>query len=165
MRAPPMTNSTSDSSVSSARAAPLTPPRSGDAHASYAIWQDGIFALRTTPYPVGLTIERLRMLGFPHPVEQSLISTLRTGTQSARSLRGKAMDEQFCCARASICRHRRPCRTVCETIQFFNFDMHTMLPTLFKHTQRRHCCPRVDNCSHHSVVLIGRPQVLRRWGQ
>lgn len=58
-------------------------PRSGDAHASYAIWQDGVFTLRMTPYPVAATIERLRLVGFPHPIEQNLVSTLRTGSMSA----------------------------------------------------------------------------------
>jgi diadenosine tetraphosphatase ApaH/serine/threonine PP2A family protein phosphatase len=55
-------------------------PRSGDAHASYAVWQDGIFTLRTTPYPIGATIEKIRSLRYPLPVEQKLINALRTGT-------------------------------------------------------------------------------------
>jgi putative phosphoesterase len=55
-------------------------PRSGDAHASYAVWQDGIFTLRTTPYPVGATIEKIRSLRYPLPVEQKLVATLETGT-------------------------------------------------------------------------------------
>jgi putative phosphoesterase len=58
-------------------------PRSGDAHASYAIWQNGEFTLRTTPCPVGATIEKIRSLRYPLPIEQELIGTLRTGTLHA----------------------------------------------------------------------------------
>jgi putative phosphoesterase len=58
---------------------------SGNAHASYAIWQDGVFTLHTTPYPVDMTIEKLRSLCYPPPVEQALIRTLRTGTLGPHS--------------------------------------------------------------------------------
>jgi diadenosine tetraphosphatase ApaH/serine/threonine PP2A family protein phosphatase len=59
--------------------------RSGNAHASYAIWQEGVFTLHTTPYPVDMTIEKLRSLCYPPPVEQALIRTLRTGTLGPHS--------------------------------------------------------------------------------
>ena len=53
--------------------------RSGNARASYAIWDDGAFILRTEYYPVETTIAKLRLLGFKEPVEQELVATLRTG--------------------------------------------------------------------------------------
>jgi hypothetical protein len=54
-------------------------PRSGDARASYAVWDDGEFVLRTAHYPVESTIAKLKLLGFKESVEQELVATLRTG--------------------------------------------------------------------------------------
>jgi diadenosine tetraphosphatase ApaH/serine/threonine PP2A family protein phosphatase len=47
-------------------------PRSGDARASYAVWDDGEFILRKAHYPVETTIARLKLLGFKETVEQEL---------------------------------------------------------------------------------------------
>jgi putative phosphoesterase len=54
-------------------------PRSGDARASYALWDDGEFILRRAHYPVETTIAKLKLLGFTERVEQELVATLRTG--------------------------------------------------------------------------------------
>ena len=54
-------------------------PRSGDARASYAVWDDGEFILRKAHYPVETTIAKLKLLGFKETVEQELAATLRTG--------------------------------------------------------------------------------------
>ena len=54
-------------------------PRSGDARASYAVWDDGEFILRKARYPVETTIAKLKLLGFKETVEQELATTLRTG--------------------------------------------------------------------------------------
>jgi putative phosphoesterase len=54
-------------------------PRSGDARASYAVWDDGEFILRKAYYPVETTIAKLKLLGFKKTVEQDLVTTLRTG--------------------------------------------------------------------------------------
>ena len=54
-------------------------PRSGDARASYAVWDDGEFILRKAQYLVETTIAKLKLLGFKETVEQELATTLRTG--------------------------------------------------------------------------------------
>ena len=54
-------------------------PRSGDARASYAVWDDGEFILRKAQYPIETTIAKLKLLGFKETVEQELAATLRTG--------------------------------------------------------------------------------------
>ena len=53
--------------------------RSGDARASYAVWDDGEFILRKAHYPVETTIAKLKLLCFKEPIEQELVFTLRTG--------------------------------------------------------------------------------------
>jgi len=58
----------------------LGQPRSGRSAACYAVWQDGRVDLRSFEYPVEATVERLRALRFPQDVEESLVRTLRTGT-------------------------------------------------------------------------------------
>jgi hypothetical protein len=54
-------------------------PRSGDARASYAVWDDGEFILRNAHYPVETTIAKIKLLGFKKTVERELVTTLRTG--------------------------------------------------------------------------------------
>jgi hypothetical protein len=54
-------------------------PRTGDTLSRYAIWQDGNFELKSFRYPVAATVEKLRALGLPQPVEVELISILETG--------------------------------------------------------------------------------------
>ena len=58
-------------------------PRNGDIRASYAVWQDGEFSLRTYSYPVRETIRKLRALSFTAEVEEDLVSILETGRVSA----------------------------------------------------------------------------------
>ena len=55
-------------------------PRSGDARASYAVWDDGEFILRKARYPVETTIAKLKLLGFKETVEQKLTATLLSRT-------------------------------------------------------------------------------------
>jgi putative phosphoesterase len=54
-------------------------PRNGDIRASYAVWQNGQFLLRTYTYPVQETVRKIRALSFPAEVENDLISILETG--------------------------------------------------------------------------------------
>jgi putative phosphoesterase len=54
-------------------------PRNSDIRASYAVWQDGQFSLRTYGYPVQETVRKIRALSFPAGVEEDLISILQTG--------------------------------------------------------------------------------------
>lgn len=54
-------------------------PRSGEARASYAVWEHGRFELRSFHYPVESTIARLKALSFPPAVEGELAMILRTG--------------------------------------------------------------------------------------
>ncbi|MEW6316142.1 MAG: metallophosphoesterase family protein [Pseudomonadota bacterium] len=54
-------------------------PRTGEARASYAVWQDGTFTLRSFAYPVKDTVTKLHALGFPTAVEEELTTILRTG--------------------------------------------------------------------------------------
>lgn len=58
----------------------LGQPKSGSPAACYAVWQDGRIELRSFPYPIEATVERLRALPFPRDVEEGLVRTLRTGT-------------------------------------------------------------------------------------
>jgi protein phosphatase len=53
--------------------------RNGDIRASYAVWEDGRFSLRTYAYPVEETIHKIEALSFPEEVEEDLVSILRTG--------------------------------------------------------------------------------------
>jgi putative phosphoesterase len=54
-------------------------PRNSDVRASYAVWQDGSFELKTYSYPVQETVRKIRALSFPSDVEQDLVSILQTG--------------------------------------------------------------------------------------
>ena len=53
-------------------------PRNGDTRASYAVWQDGQFSLKTYSYPVEETVRKIRSLSFPAEAENDLISILQT---------------------------------------------------------------------------------------
>jgi protein phosphatase len=57
----------------------LGQPRAGSPEASYAVWQDGAFSLRSFAYPVEQTVAKLAALGFPPAVEDELAMILRTG--------------------------------------------------------------------------------------
>lgn len=54
-------------------------PRNGDTRASYAVWHDGQFELKTYTYPVHETVRKIRALSFPPQVEKDLVSILETG--------------------------------------------------------------------------------------
>jgi protein phosphatase len=54
-------------------------PRTGAALSRYAIWQDGKFELKSFSYPVAATIEKLRALALPRPVQAELARILETG--------------------------------------------------------------------------------------
>jgi protein phosphatase len=55
-------------------------PRAGEPLASYAVWQNGTFELKSFRYPVEATVGKLRALAFPHPVEAELVKILVTGS-------------------------------------------------------------------------------------
>lgn len=55
-------------------------PRTGEPRANYAVWQDGTFELKSFPYPVDSTVEKLKALGFPRDVEAELVNILATGS-------------------------------------------------------------------------------------
>ncbi|WP_063748566.1 metallophosphoesterase family protein [Methylobacterium nodulans] len=61
----------------------LGQPRAGEPRASYAVWQDGTFTLRSFPYPVEDTVAKLQALGFPAAIEEELTTILRTGAVKA----------------------------------------------------------------------------------
>ncbi|MBN9436443.1 metallophosphoesterase family protein [Bosea sp. (in: a-proteobacteria)] len=54
-------------------------PRAGSPEASYAVWEDGEFSLRSFAYPVEQSVEKLKRLAFPPAVEDELAMILRTG--------------------------------------------------------------------------------------
>jgi putative phosphoesterase len=60
----------------------LGQPKTGKPDACYAVWEDGSFQLKSYPYPVDKTVEKLKALSFPRDVEQDLITELRTGSVS-----------------------------------------------------------------------------------
>jgi protein phosphatase len=54
-------------------------PRAGSPAASYAVWQDGEFELKTCEYPVEATVRKLEARALPGVVKSELIHILRTG--------------------------------------------------------------------------------------
>jgi putative phosphoesterase len=55
-------------------------PKTGNPDACYAVWEDGSFRLKSYPYPVSKTVEKLQALSFSGEVEQDLITVLKTGS-------------------------------------------------------------------------------------
>lgn len=55
-------------------------PRAGKPLASYAVWQDGRFELKSFPHPVEATVAKLKSLGFPPAIEAELVTILATGS-------------------------------------------------------------------------------------
>ncbi len=53
-------------------------PRTSGSLASYAVWWNGEFELKTFRYPVQNTIAKLRALSLPQPVESELVGILQT---------------------------------------------------------------------------------------
>jgi len=58
----------------------LGQPKTGKPDACYAIWENGDFQLKSFPYAVDKTVERLKALAFPVDVEKDLIMVLQTGS-------------------------------------------------------------------------------------
>lgn len=58
-------------------------PRDGDPRAAYAIWEDGKIELKRVPYDIDSTIEQIRELDLPAPVEAFAQRVLRFGGQKA----------------------------------------------------------------------------------
>jgi len=58
----------------------LGQPKTGKPDACYAIWENGDFQLKSFPYAVDKTVERLKALAFPVDVEKDLITVLQTGS-------------------------------------------------------------------------------------
>lgn len=55
-------------------------PRTGQPLASYAVWQDGEFQLKTFAYPVEATVAKLKALAYSPDVEAELLGILTTGS-------------------------------------------------------------------------------------
>lgn len=55
-------------------------PKTGKSDACYAVWEDGFLRLKSYPYAVAKTAEKLKALSFPREVEQDLITVLQTGS-------------------------------------------------------------------------------------
>ncbi|HTZ84416.1 MAG TPA: YfcE family phosphodiesterase [Candidatus Acidoferrales bacterium] len=58
----------------------LGQPKTGKPDGCYAIWENGDFQLKSFPYAVDKTVERLKGLAFPPDVEKDLITVLQTGS-------------------------------------------------------------------------------------
>lgn len=58
-------------------------PKTGDALARYAVWEDGQVSLRSFTYPLDATISKIESLGFPPDVTEDLVALLRTGALPA----------------------------------------------------------------------------------
>ena len=54
--------------------------KAGDARARYAVWEDGRLELRSFPYQVARTTEKIAALGLPSGITSDLIRVLTTGT-------------------------------------------------------------------------------------
>lgn len=53
---------------------------SGKPEACYAVWEDGMFQLKTYSYPVAKTVAKVRNLSFPRDVEEDLVHILESGS-------------------------------------------------------------------------------------
>lgn len=61
-------------------------PKTGDALARYAVWEDGQVSLRSYAYPVSAAVDKVESLGFPRDVTEDLAALLRTGAMPERSV-------------------------------------------------------------------------------
>lgn len=52
----------------------------GKPEACYAVWEDGVFQLKTYSYPVGRTVAKVRALSFPQDVTEDLVHLLENGS-------------------------------------------------------------------------------------
>lgn len=57
----------------------LGQPRDGRTKASYAVWENGAFALRSFDAPVETTVAKIKAIGYAPAVEDELVAILRTG--------------------------------------------------------------------------------------
>lgn len=57
----------------------LGQPKTGTPDPRYAVWTDGVFELKSFPYPYESTIEKLKQMGLPDDVRLDLEQVLRTG--------------------------------------------------------------------------------------
>jgi protein phosphatase len=74
----------------------LGQPKTGKPDACYAVWEDGVFQLKSFPYDVNKTAEKLKVLGFPQEVEKDLITVLQTGFLPMNSSSTAADKENSC---------------------------------------------------------------------
>jgi protein phosphatase len=51
----------------------------GGSYASYAVWQDGAFAIKTFNYPVQETVRKLKEIPLPRDILSELVEILETG--------------------------------------------------------------------------------------
>ena len=58
----------------------LGQPKTGKSDACYAVWENGLFSLKSFPYAVEETVGQLKALEFPQEVEKDLITVLQTGS-------------------------------------------------------------------------------------
>ena len=54
-------------------------PKTGKPDACYAVWENGEVSLRTYPYPVKKTVEKIRSMPVGENIQQKLISVLESG--------------------------------------------------------------------------------------
>jgi putative phosphoesterase len=54
-------------------------PKNGSPNACYAVWQNGRIELKSIPYPVSITVEKIRALNLSPAVTSGLVETLMTG--------------------------------------------------------------------------------------
>jgi predicted phosphodiesterase len=58
----------------------LGQPKSGSPEACFAIWEDGKIELKSCPYRVDMTVEKVQVLPIEPALRDALIGVLRTGT-------------------------------------------------------------------------------------
>ena len=57
----------------------LGQPKTGNWEACYAVWEDGQVSLRTFPYPIEKTIEKISLMPVDKVIQRQLISVLQSG--------------------------------------------------------------------------------------
>jgi putative phosphoesterase len=57
----------------------LGQPKTGSPDACYSIWEDGVISLRSYPYPVERTVEKIEELDIDERVKKSLVTVLMLG--------------------------------------------------------------------------------------
>jgi putative phosphoesterase len=58
----------------------LGQPKTGKPNACYAVWQNEAVELKSFPYPVAGTVEKIKQLPVPREVQQDLIAVVQTGS-------------------------------------------------------------------------------------